>query len=37
LTLRCPEGRMRAVFAAHYYAARGQPGDDGGAHGAIWA
>jgi Rps23 Pro-64 3,4-dihydroxylase Tpa1-like proline 4-hydroxylase len=34
--LRCPEGRMRAVFAAHYYAARSQPGDDAGAHGAIW-
>lgn len=35
--LRCPDGHLRAVFAAHYYAARSQPGDDDGAHGAIWA
>jgi Rps23 Pro-64 3,4-dihydroxylase Tpa1-like proline 4-hydroxylase len=35
--LRCPDGHMRAVVAAHYYAARSQPGDDDAAHGAIWA
>jgi hypothetical protein len=35
--LGCPEGHFRAVVAAHYYAARAQPGDDAGAHGAIWA
>lgn len=34
--LRCPEGAVRAVIATHYYAARAQPGDDDGAHGAIW-
>lgn len=34
--VRCPEGHMRAVFAAHYYAARAQPDDDDSAHGAIW-
>jgi hypothetical protein len=31
-----PEGHLRAVVAAHYYAARAQPADDDGAHGAIW-
>ena len=35
--LRCPEGHVRAVVAAYYYAARAMPGDDDGAHGAIWA
>jgi len=34
--LRCPDEAMRAVVAAHYYAARAQPSDDDGAHGAIW-
>lgn len=35
--LRCPEGTMRAVVAAYYYAARPSPTDDDEAHGAIWA
>jgi hypothetical protein len=34
--LRCPEGELRAVVAAHYYAARPSPDDDARAHGAIW-
>jgi hypothetical protein len=34
--LRCPEGHVRAVVAAYYYAARALPGDDDHAHGAIW-
>ena len=35
--LRCPEGHLRAVVAASYYAARASTGDDDHAHGAIWA
>ncbi|MBK9034898.1 MAG: 2OG-Fe(II) oxygenase [Myxococcales bacterium] len=35
--LRCPDDQLRAVVAAYYYAARAVPGDDDGAHGAIWA
>ena len=35
--VRCPEGQMRAVVAAYYYAARPSPEDDAGGHGAIWA
>ena len=35
--LRCPAGHLRAVVAAYYYVARAVPGDDEGAHGAIWA
>ena len=35
--LACPEGRMRAVVAAYFYAARAAPGDDDHAHGAVWA
>ncbi|MBS1120385.1 MAG: hypothetical protein H6Q90_2613 [Deltaproteobacteria bacterium] len=35
--LRCPEGHVRAVIAAHYYAAHPSPDDDARAHGAIWA
>lgn len=35
--LRCPEGHMRAVVAAHYYAAKPDPDADKAAHGAIWA
>jgi hypothetical protein len=35
--LRCPEGHVRAVVAAYYYAARATPGDDDAAHGALWA
>jgi len=35
--LRCPDGHARVVIAAHYYAARPSPEDDGRAHGAIWA
>lgn len=35
--LRCPDGHVRAVVAAYYYAARAAPGDDDHAHGAIWA
>lgn len=35
--LACPPGHYRAVIAAYYYAARGGPDDDIGAHGAIWA
>jgi 2OG-Fe(II) oxygenase superfamily len=35
--LRCPEGHMRAVVAAHFYAARSRPEDDAGTHGAVWA
>lgn len=35
--LRCPEGAVRAVVAAYYYAARGDAADDARAHGAIWA
>ncbi len=35
--LRCPEGHVRALVAAYYYAARPAPGDDADAHGAIWA
>ena len=34
--LACPDTEMRAVVAAHYYAARAQPGDDDNAHGAVW-
>lgn len=34
--VRCPEGHARVAIAAHYYAARAQPGDDDNAHGAIW-
>jgi hypothetical protein len=34
--LRCPDGHMRAVVAAHYFAARPSPDDDARAHGAIW-
>lgn len=34
--LACPEGALRAVVAAHYYAARGTAADDAGAHGARW-
>ena len=34
--LRCPEGHVRTVVAAHYYAARPSPDDDARAHGAIW-
>ena len=34
--LRCPDEHARVAIAAHYYAARAQPGDDDGAHGAIW-
>lgn len=34
--LRCPEGELRVVIAAHYFAARAGQGDDAGAHGAIW-
>ncbi len=33
----CPAGQLRAVVAAHYFAARPGPGDDDDAHGAIWA
>jgi len=36
-SLQCPEGHIRAVVAAHYYAARSHPEDDARAHGAIWA
>ena len=36
IPLASPEGTMRAVVAAHYYAARAQPTDDDSAHGAIW-
>jgi hypothetical protein len=35
--LRCPDGHLRAVVTAYYYAARALPGDDDRAHGAIWA
>lgn len=35
--LRCPEGHVRNVVAAYYYAARPSPDDDAEAHGAIWA
>jgi Rps23 Pro-64 3,4-dihydroxylase Tpa1-like proline 4-hydroxylase len=36
--LRCPDGHVRAVVAAHYYAARPRSeADDDRAHGAIWA
>jgi hypothetical protein len=40
--LRCPEGQVRAVVTAHYYAVRtsgeaGEPDDNAHAHGAIWA
>lgn len=35
--LRCPDGHMRAVVAAHYFAARSQADEDAAAHGAIWA
>ncbi|MCA9675113.1 MAG: 2OG-Fe(II) oxygenase, partial [Myxococcales bacterium] len=35
--LACPAGHVRQVVAAYYYAARAVPGDDDGAHGAIWA
>lgn len=35
--LACPPGEHRAVVGAYYYAARALPGDDAGAHGAIWA
>jgi Rps23 Pro-64 3,4-dihydroxylase Tpa1-like proline 4-hydroxylase len=34
--LACPEGHVRAVVAAHYFAARYTPSDDDSAHGAIW-
>lgn len=34
--LRSPDGTVRAVVAAYYYAARSAPGDDDGAHGALW-
>ena len=34
---RCPADHVRAVVAAHYYAARSRPEDDDDAHGAIWA
>lgn len=34
--LRSPDGTVRAVVAAYYYAARSVPGDDDGAHGALW-
>ncbi len=34
--LRCPDGHMRAVVAAHYYVARSGPDEDAHAHGAIW-
>lgn len=35
--LGCPEGHARVAIAAHYYAARSQPGDDDAAHGALWS
>jgi hypothetical protein len=35
--LVCPDGHVRAVVAAYYYAARATPGDDDSAHGALWA
>jgi 2OG-Fe(II) oxygenase superfamily len=34
--LRCPDGHLRAVIAAHYYAARPSTDEDALAHGAIW-
>jgi len=34
--LGCPDGVLRAVVAAHYYAARARSDDDANAHGAIW-
>ena len=34
--LRCPEGHLRAVVAAHYYAATPDADGDAAAHGAIW-
>lgn len=34
--LRCPDGHVRAVVAAHYYAATPDPAADARAHGAIW-
>jgi hypothetical protein len=34
--LACPDGHVRAVIAAHYYAARPDPDADARAHGAIW-
>ncbi|MCX5746185.1 MAG: 2OG-Fe(II) oxygenase [Proteobacteria bacterium] len=35
--LRCPDGALRAVVAASYYAARAHDDDDAHAHGARWA
>jgi hypothetical protein len=37
--LRCPDGHLRAVVTAHYYAVRtsGELDDNAHAHGAIWA
>jgi len=35
--VRCPDDHVRAVIAAHYYAARARPEDDDDAHGAVWA
>lgn len=35
--LACPDGHVRAVVAAYYYAARATAGDDDAAHGALWA
>ncbi len=34
--LACPDGNVRAVITAHYYAARPDPEGDALAHGAIW-
>jgi hypothetical protein len=34
--VRCPAPYMRAVVAAHYYAARPSADADAGGHGAIW-
>ncbi|MBA3821865.1 MAG: 2OG-Fe(II) oxygenase, partial [Deltaproteobacteria bacterium] len=34
--VRCPDGHVRAVVTAHFYAARFATGDDDAAHGAIW-